>query len=371
MVFADVQGNIGYIAPGRVPVRAPDNDLQGFAPAPGWEAKYDWTGWIAFEDLPQQFQVAAQTTERGWIATANEKITPPGYPHLISSDWALPYRANRIQTLLQATPKHTPQTLAAIQTDQVSLAMQELLPALRAVKPQGEREKRVAALLAAWDGTMAPERPEPAIAVAWWREAMRQTFADELAALWPDAWTANNLHQPLLGALAGNPELAAWCDVIFTPAQETCSDTLNASLSKALDLLEQTAGKDMNAWRWGEIHAVRAEHRPFARQAQLAKLFNVRTPVGGDRYTVNQAAHNMKDEPGVFETRHGAGYRAIYDLSNMDGGSFIHTSGQSGNVFSGRYKDYAALWGKGERIPMRLSEAAINVAAAQTLMLRP
>jgi penicillin G amidase len=371
MVFADVQGNIGYIAAGRVPLRAKDNDLQGFAPAPGWEAKYDWAGWLPFEELPRQFQAAGQTTERGWIATANEKITPPGYPHFISSDWALPYRANRIHALLQATPKHTPQTLAAMQTDQVSLAMQELLPAFRGVQPQGEREKRAVELLAKWDGTMAANRPEPAIAVAWWRETMRQVFADELAALWPDAWTANNLHQAMVGALTGNPALAEWCDVVGTPLKETCANILQASLPKALDALEQTAGKDMAAWRWGDIHAVRAEHRPFARQAQLAGLFNIRAPVGGDRYTVNQTAHNLKDEPGVFETRHGAGYRAIYDLSNLDGGSFIHTSGQSGNVFSRRYKDYAALWGRGERISMRLSEAAVNAASAQSLILKP
>jgi penicillin G amidase len=371
MVYADAQGNIGYVAAGRVPVRAKDNDLQGLAPAPGWEAKYDWTGWIGFDELPRQFQAAGDTGGRGWIATANEKITPPGYPYLISSDWALPYRAQRIHALLEAKPKHTPQTLAAMQTDTLSLAMQELLPMLRAIKPQTEREKRAVALLTSWDGNMAADRPEPAIAVAWWREAMRQTFSDELAKLWPDAWTANNLHQPLLGALAGKPELAAWCDTAITPAKETCSDVLLASLPKSLDDLEQVAGKDMQAWRWGEIHAVRAEHRPFARQAQLSKLFNIRTPVGGDRFSVNQTAHNLRDEPGMFETRHGAGYRAIYDLSQLDGGSFIHTSGQSGNVFSRRYKNYAALWGRGERIQMRMTRSEVETSAAQMLTLTP
>ncbi|MFM2399680.1 MAG: hypothetical protein RL341_1837 [Pseudomonadota bacterium] len=371
MVFADVEGNIGYTAPGRVPLRSKDNDLSGLAPAPGWEARYDWAGWIPFEELPQRFQAAAQTAREPWIATANHKITPPGYPHLISSDWALPYRAQRIESLLAATPKHTLQTLAAIQTDDVSLAMQALLPQLRAVKLNGERERRAVALLESWNGVMAPDRAEPAIAVAWWREAMRQTFSDELAKLWPDVWTANNLHQPLLAALAGNPDQAPWCDVISTPAKESCADILAASLPKALDTLEQIAGNDMSAWKWGAIHAVRAEHRPFGRQAQLAKVFDIGIAVGGDRFTVNQTAHNMKDDPTVFNTRHGAGYRAVYDMASADGGSFIHTSGQSGNVFSGHYKDYAQLWGRGERIPMRLGEQAVAAAAAQTLTLQP
>ncbi|MGL4573411.1 MAG: penicillin acylase family protein [Burkholderiaceae bacterium] len=371
MVFADVEGNIGYIAPGRVPLRSKENDLSGLAPAPGWEARYDWAGWIPFEELPQRFQAAQQTASEPWIATANQKVTPPGYPHLISSDWALPYRAQRIESLLAATPKHTPQTLAAIQTDDVSLAMQTLLPHLRAVKPNGEREKRAVALLESWNGVMAPDRAEPAIAVAWWREAMRQTFSDELAKLWPDIWTANNLHQALLGAQSGKPEQAPWCDIISTPAKETCADILAASLPKALETLEQIAGKDMNAWKWGTIHAVRAEHRPFGRQAQLAKVFDITIPVGGDRFTVNQTAHNMKDDPAVFNTRHGAGYRAVYDMANPDGGSFIHTSGQSGNVFSERYQDYAKLWGKGERIAMRLSRAAVENSSQRTLLLNP
>jgi penicillin G amidase len=371
MVFADVEGNIGYIAPGRVPIRAKDNDLLGLAPAPGWEARYDWTGWIPFEQLPQRFQAAGPSVQTPLIVTANHKITPPGYPHLISTDWALPYRANRIESLLGAQPKHTPQSLGAMQTDHVSLAMQELLPVFRAVKPHTEREKRAVALLAAWDGTMDPQRAEPAIAVAWWREAMRQTFSDELVQLWPEVWTANNLHQPLLAALSGKPEQVPWCDVITTPAKENCADVLATSLGKALDTLETIAGKDMAAWQWGRIHAVRAEHRPFARQAQLAKVFDITIPVGGDRFTVNQTAHNMRDDPAVFATRHGAGYRAVYDLANPDGGSFIHTSGQSGNVFSSRYKDYAAIWGKGERIAMRLTRAAVDRSTDVMLELNP
>jgi penicillin G amidase len=374
MVVADVQGNIGYIAPGRVPLRNKDNDLHGLAPAPGWDARYDWLGWIPFDELPRQFQGAAQTDGRGYILTANHKITPPDYPHHISSDWALPYRAQRIEALLQATPKHTVQTLAAMQTDEVSLAMQELLPALRAVKPQGAREQRAVELLKNWNGEMSVQRPEPAIAAAWWREAMRQTFADELATLWPDVWTANNLHQALSGALMGKAEAQFWCDVATTPARESCADVLTTSLPKALDTLEQLAGKNMDTWQWGKLHAVHAEHRPFARQAQLARWFDIHIPVGGDRYTVNQTAHNLREDakaPNIFATRHGAGYRAIYDMANIDGGSFIHTSGQSGNVFSARYQDYAQLWGQGRRILMRMSAAALQQAVAQTLVLRP
>ncbi|HJV74027.1 MAG TPA: penicillin acylase family protein, partial [Noviherbaspirillum sp.] len=95
IVYADVDGNIGLIAPARVPVRAPDNDLKGLAPAPGWDARYDWRGFIPFDELPRQYNPASQR-----LMTANQKIVGPDYPHFLTSEWTLPYRANRIDALL-------------------------------------------------------------------------------------------------------------------------------------------------------------------------------------------------------------------------------------------------------------------------------
>src|SRR5262249_47629348 len=82
IVFADVDGNIGFVAAGRVPIRRPDNDLKGLVPSPGWDAKYDWSGWLSFAELPR-----AINPKSGVVVTANQKITPPGYAHYITSDW--------------------------------------------------------------------------------------------------------------------------------------------------------------------------------------------------------------------------------------------------------------------------------------------
>src|SRR5207245_367852 len=78
--YADVDGNIGFIAPGRIPVRKRENRLQGLAPAPGWDARYDWTGFIPFDQLPRAF-----TPPSGKLVTAKQKIVPPRYPHHITS----------------------------------------------------------------------------------------------------------------------------------------------------------------------------------------------------------------------------------------------------------------------------------------------
>ncbi len=138
IVYADIEGNIGFIAAGRVPHRRATNDLKGMAPAPGWQEKYDWAGTIPFEQLPRSFNPPS-----GAIVTANHRITPPGYPHFISSEWEPPFRADRIQA------------------DVTSLAMRELLPKLLAARPRSEEARQALALLAQWDGAMAPERAEP------------------------------------------------------------------------------------------------------------------------------------------------------------------------------------------------------------------
>ena len=109
MVVADSTGHIGVIAPGRVPLRKPENDLKGQVPAPGWDARYDWAGWVPADETPRQVD-----PERGFIATANQRVTPPGYPHYLGNDWALPYRHQRIEQMLQAKPQHTLDDLAAI-----------------------------------------------------------------------------------------------------------------------------------------------------------------------------------------------------------------------------------------------------------------
>jgi len=96
VVYADVAGNIGFVAPARVPLRRRDNDLKGLAPAPGWDARYDWAGFIPFDELPRQYNPMSQQ-----IVTANQKVVGPAYPHFLTSEWTLPYRANRIAAMLE------------------------------------------------------------------------------------------------------------------------------------------------------------------------------------------------------------------------------------------------------------------------------
>lgn len=364
MVYADVEGNIGFIAAGRVPLRKPENDLKGMAPAPGWQAKYDWAGYIAFEDLPRSFNPPG-----GALMTANHRITPPGYPHFISSNWEPPYRADRIQQLLDATPKHNAQSFARIQADVLSLAMRDLLPKLLAARPRSEEARQALALLARWDGAMAPGGAEPLMAWAWYRELTRAIYADELGDAFRQNWLARAVF--ISNVLSGDPGPARWCDNVRTPALETCEEQLSLSLEAALSDLRKRYGDDRSRWRWGEAHHARHEHRPFGRQALLAKLFDISVPSPDDTYTVNVGRNVMNNDADPFANRHAASLRAIYDLSDLEKSLYIHSGGQSGNLLSEHYKAFTAAWAKNEYIPMRAERKALEAEPHQILRLLP
>ena len=364
IVYADVEGNIGFVAAGRVPHRGPGNDLKGMAPAPGWQAKYDWAGYIPFEQLPRSYNPAGDA-----IVTANHRITPPGYPHFISSTWEPPFRANRIQQLLDETSKHTAQSFARVQADVVSLAMREMLPKLLATRPRSEAAREVLALLARWDGAMAPERAEPLIAWAWWRELTRAIYADELGDAFRSNWLARAVF--IGNVLSGDPVSGRWCDDVRTPLVETCEEVLALSLDAALADLGKRYGSDRMRWRWGDAHLARHEHRPLGRQPLLAKLFDISVPSPGDAYTVNVGRSNLNDEAQPFANRHAASLRAIYDLSDLEQSLYIHSGGQSGNIFSDHYDAFSKAWAKNEYIPMRANRKTLDAEPHQLLRLTP
>ncbi len=370
IVYADVDGNIGYVAPARVPIRKPDNDLKGLAPAPGWDARYDWDGFIPFEQLPRQYNPASQR-----VITANEKIVKNDYPYFLTSEWASPYRAHRIAELLDAKPKHSMASFAEIQKDHVSLAAQELLPLLRKVQPRSERARSAVDALKKWTGSMDSDRSEPLIYTAWTREASRQIFADELGdALMKDYWEQRNVHLSMVNVLKNIDGQGKWCNEVKsdgTVKQQSCDDLLSTSLEAALNDLEKRYGADRARWRWGEAHAARSEHRPFGKIAALAKVFDIRIPSPGDTFTVNVGRHNLRDESEPFANRHAASLRALYDLSDLEKSRFIHSTGQSGNVLSRLYRNYSQRWAEVEYLPMQTKRESVEKNKMGLLTLTP
>ncbi|HSA89249.1 MAG TPA: penicillin acylase family protein [Burkholderiales bacterium] len=347
--YADAAGNIGFVTAGRIPVRKPGNDLRGLAPAPGWDARYDWNGFIAFDDLPR-----ALNPPSGAVVLANHKTTPPNYPHHITYEWQPPYRALRIEELL-GSGKHDLARFKAIQTDVVSLAARQLLPHFLSAHPEKS--------LQSWDGSMAADRREPLVMAAWWREFARELYADELGEAFRLHWSARAVF--IENVLARQPH---WCDDVRTSLPETCAALLASSFEKAMHDLKKRYGED---WSWGEAHAARHRHRPFSRTPWLERIFDIRVPSGGDAYTVNAGASDFHDEAEPYASRHGASLRAISDLADPQASVFIHSGGQSGNPFSPHYRDLAPLWAHGEYLPMLTERRRLEADGAQRLALAP
>ncbi|WP_428423908.1 penicillin acylase family protein [Methylibium sp.] len=348
MVVADAQ-QIAFVSAGRVPLRRPDNDLKGLVPAPGWDARYDWAGTLSPTATPRERDPA-----RGWIATANQRIHGPQYPHFITSEWAPPYRQQRIERLLAGRPLHSIESLSSIQADLLSTATQRLLPFLRRAQSEHPLAPAAQRELEGFEGTMAAERAAPLIFTAWVRQLTRGVFADDLGArLFDDQLGKRSFREALEGVLDRND--TSWCDDLGTPAVETCAQQVDTAFTRALTELQAAQGDDVGQWRWGRAHMARLEHRPFSSVPLLARWFELRTPVGGDAYTVNAARVGLRPDALTGELylgEHGAGLRALYDLGARNRSRFMLSSGQSGIVFSTDYRNFVDRWAKVEYLPL-------------------
>ena len=363
MVYADVDGNIGLILPGRVPIRKPENDLKGVAPAPGWDAKYDWAGFIPFDELYSSYNPAG-----GTIITANEKTVSDDYKPYITSEWFPPFRARRIHELMQQKSKHTLASFRDMHADVKSPWMGDLLPNLKKTAARSADAKAAFALIDRWDGTMDATRPEPLIAAAWMREMSRHLYRDELGA---DLFKAFFDHrgQFMVNTLNDMNGQSRWCDITSTPAKETCGEIQAIALDAAVEDLKRRYGTDMSKWKWGSAHYAKSEHRPFSRVKPLDKWFDIRTAVGGDTFTVNVSRYVIRNDEEPFAGRHAASVRFLYDLSDLEKSRFIYQTGQSGHPMSPLYRAFAKPWGEVDYVPMRLDKAKASVGSLGTLTL--
>jgi penicillin amidase len=354
VLMADTQGRIAYKAAGRVPLRSADNDIMGMTPSPGWDTRYDWTGYLPYDQTPQD------DGRKGWIATANQRIHGPDYPHFLTQDWAPPYRQQRIEQLLLATPQHDAASFRAIHGDLHAQATLRLLPFLQRTPSQHALASAAQKALSGFDGVMRADHAAPLIFTAWIDEFTRGVIGRRLGkARFESLYGKRNFRSAVEGILERDDK--AWCGA------EGCGAASTAALDRALDKIAQAQGQDVSQWQWGEAHPALSVHRPLSNIKALAPLVEVRTPTGGDPFTVNVGQYHLDKADAPYANRHAASLRAIYDLSNLDNSRFIYQTGQSGHPLSGRYRDMAGEWESVEYRPLSMNPGQ----GISTLTLKP
>ena len=347
-VYADAKGHIGYLGPGRIPIRSGGD---GRLPMPGWDGAHEWVGFIPFEALPRAYDPPA-----GFIVTANNRVAGDAYPYALSNDWAPPYRAARIRERLEAgIAAGEALDLAAmrsIQGDQLSRQALELLPSLRAVAPSDPRRAAALALLQGWDGRMARDLAAPALYQAWLLHLTEVVLSDDLHGDLLEQLLRRRHPSFLAAILTEAGGRSPWCDDLLSPARETCGDAAGEALDLALDDLEARMGRDPARWRWGAIHRTQYAHNPFSRVALLKPLVHRSIENGGDPFTVNVAGI---DSSAPYDQTKVPSFRALVDMGRPDADRFMITTGASGHPASPHYDDLIVRHRDLDDLPMRLS----------------
>jgi penicillin amidase len=297
--------------------------------------------------LPQSYNPPS-----GWIATANNDITPAGYRPFIAARWEEPYRIRRIVELLEGKTDQTVARMAAMQLDTLSLAARDLLPPmLAAARAGGSPNQELLDLLDRWDFRVTRDRPEPLIFLTWLREAARRIFADEMGGLFFDYWSWN-LDQVVSVLTDDAPAAAVWCDDIATETVEVCSDQVTVALDDARAALAAAYGADPADWRWGTAHQASFPHPVLSHVPILGEWLAVPIETDGDNYTINRGTPRIPSAGVRFPDVHGPGLRAIFDFADLDRSRFVIAGGQSGNPLSPHYGDLIRRWRDGAFLTM-------------------
>ena len=356
VVYADVDGTIGYQLTGLYPIRRSGD---GTVPVPGWTTEHEWDGFVPFDRLPW-----SKDPERGYLATANNRTHDERYPHLIGRDFHTPYRARRIADLLEPQHELTAEQMARIQMDTVSLPARALLPRLTALDPADDDEQWALDLLRSWDGDQRAASTSAAIYNAWlWSIARLLLRADD------DPTTYERYHawrEPFV--CAALPHLFGSGVPAWAGDGADWDGVLQQTLAGALSMLEGRLGPDRSEWRWGALHRVRFAH-VLARMPALGPvLLAAEHELGGDEQTILQGGFDARDG---FDAAVVPSWRIVADLADVDRSVAVLPTGQSGNPASPHWNDQAPLWIGGSLRPAAVTRKAVEAAAVGALMLVP
>jgi penicillin amidase len=373
-VYADVEGNIGCLQAGWLPIRARG---YGLAPAPGWTGEYEWQGYLSLDELPQVYN-----PESDWLATANNLVVDANYPHFLSADLENPCRARRVVDLVTSKVSLTADDFAQFQRDTYSAQAERFAGHLLTIEPRSDQERRALSYLKNWDYRMGLDSVAASIYHLCRLRALYVFFGDHLAEL-IDSYVGLDITPlggtspyhgrsfvRLLDLLDGSEkEGDFWLRDPASDSPRSRQTLLRQALREALELLQEALGRDMACWTWRRLNSAHFVH-PVGSVKPLNLIFNRGPyPIGGDADTLLRAstAPRFPFEPVAT----GDALRFIADLSDWERCRIVIPGGQSGHAASRHYADLIPLWLQGRFAPMPFQRTSVERHAERRLTLEP
>ena len=361
LLYADVEGNIGYQMPGDVPIRSKGD---GTIPVPGWTDEYEWTGFIPFEELPYTFNPA-----EGYIVTANNQVPPADYPYLITKDWDYGFRANRIVNMIQgAESKIDIAYLQQMHGDSFDANAETFVPLLLDANLASDLNPALDTLKS-WDYQDRVDSTSAAVFNAFWRALLKNTFNDEL----PERYQVDggSRWNEVMRTMVKHPNDPFWDDKTTTDVTEAMNDMIQKSFADGVAELTDMFGKDMSAWKWGDMHAATFRNGTLGESGVflIEDLFNRGPfPTGGGDAIVNATGWSVRDG---YETNWLPSMRMIVDFNDLNNSLTVHTTGQSGHAYHPHYTDMAPLWASEKYYPMWWEQESVINDSEGHLQLVP
>jgi penicillin amidase len=383
LVYADIDGHIGYQLPGVVPIRS-DPDDRSLRPVRGDDGSGEWTGAIPFDELP-----TAVDPPVGWIVTANNAVTDAGYPHFLGTDFDPGYRAERVIDLINSYGQDglTVPEMGTIQNDTAPLRARDVAFALEGIRPATADGEIVAARIADWDGGCSVDSVGCAAYMTWEYRVLRGLFDDELGPLARD-YVGSATSWVALEAALGDPDWPWWDDVTTAGVRETAGEVIAGAMDAAGAELRATLG-DADGWRWGRLHTATFREATVGTASGIGPLewyLNAGpVEVGGAAGAIDNTYYRLErayPDPldpefvpvglgGLFTVTNLPSYRLLVDMTDLDGARIVITTGQSGIPFDPHYRDQIESWRVGETLSLPFTPAAVDTATVATLTLEP
>jgi penicillin G amidase len=365
VVYADVDGNVGYQATGRVPIRAAGD---GSLPASGSDDIHEWTGYIPFDEMPHTYDPPT-----GIIATANGRIAPGGYKYSISTEWEAPWRTDRIYRVLESGKKFGPADMLALQMDVSSpfdrFCADKFVYALDHAPKLSDRAKRAADILRDWDGRMSADSAAPTIETKARRELVRLLLEPKLGSA--ESGEGADAASRDSGVLSWKSYRwgmsTVWLENVLTkqparwlpPGHTDYGAVLTTAMENAL---KQTGvPSDLAEWKWGRNYRVEIDHPVLGRLPLIGRLTGTgRHPLSGNHYTVRAVDRNF-----------GSSERLTWNFADFDASTLNVVTGESGVFLSPHYMDQWTAWYGGSTFTLPFSAAAVEKHRVHEMTLLP